>query len=106
MPICSLIPHSQTIFRARPLAILMSHLAPLVTALKTVASTSRRPQRRFVDPVRELRAGITGRAARDDGEIDILADLHFLRVSLKNFLAAFHVGKIDRDLPIEAPWTQ
>ena len=69
-------------------------------------AAARREQRGFVDHIGQFRAGITGRAARDDGEIDAFGQLHVLGMNPQNFLAASHVGQIDRDLAIETARTQ
>ena len=72
----------------------------------SLQAAARGEQRGFVDHVRQLRAGVTGRAARDDLEIDAFGQLHFLRVNPEDFLAALHVGQIDRDLAIETARAQ
>ena len=63
-------------------------------------------QRGFVDDIRQLRAGITGRAARDHSEIDASSQLHFLGVDPQDFFAAFDVGQIDGDLAVETARAQ
>ena len=67
----------------------------------SLQSASRREQRGFVDHVREFRAGVTGRAARDHREIHAFGEFHFLGMHAQDFFAALHVGQIDRDLAIE-----
>ena len=69
-------------------------------------SAARREQSGFVDDVGQFRAGITGRAAGDDGEIDAFGELHFLGMDPQDFFAAFHVRQIDRDLAIETARAQ
>ena len=69
-------------------------------------SAARREERGFVDDIGQLRAGVTGRAARNDRKIDAFGQLHFLGMHAQNFFAAFHVGKIDGDLAIETARAQ
>src|SRR5205085_9535817 len=60
----------------------------------------------LIDDVRELRAGITGRATRDHCEIDAFGQLHFLRVHAQNFFASCQSWQIDSDLAIETARSQ
>ena len=63
-------------------------------------------KRGFVDDVRQLGAGVTGRAARDDVQVDAFGELHLLGMDAEDFFAAFHVGQIDGDLAIETARAQ
>ena len=72
----------------------------------SLEAAARREQRGFVDHIGQFRAGVTGRAARDDGEIDAFGQLHFLGMHPQDFFAAFHVGQIDGDLAIETARAQ
>ena len=67
---------------------------------------ARRKQRRFVQKIGEFRAGITGRAARDDGQIHSRRELHILRVNFQNAFATAHVRQIHRDLAIKTSGPQ
>ena len=68
--------------------------------------SARRQQRGFVQQIRQFRAGITRRAARDDGQIHVRRQLHVLGVDLQNRLAPAHVRQIHRHLPVETAGTQ
>ena len=67
---------------------------------------ARRVQSRLVDEVREVCAGEARRAARDDLDVDVLAERNLARVNLENALAAAHVGARDDDATVEAAGAQ
>src|SRR4029077_3664640 len=48
----------------------------------------------------------TGCPACNHGKIDTFSEFHFLGVHAQNFFAAFHIGKVDGDLSIEASGPQ
>ncbi len=56
-------------------------------------AATRGEQRGFVDHIGQLRAGVTRRAARDDGKVDAFGQLHFLGMNAQDFFAALHVGQ-------------
>ncbi len=63
-------------------------------------------QRRLVDEVREVGAGESGRAARDDGRLDVVVERHLAHVYLEDQLAAANVGQRHDDLAVEAAGPQ
>ena len=65
-----------------------------------------REQRRFIDQVREIRAGKSRRAARDNGQIHVIRDGYLADVNLQNLFAAANVRQADHDLTVEAPGPQ
>ncbi len=67
---------------------------------------ARRQQRRFVDEIREIGAGKSRRALRNDLEIHIRRHLHRARVDAQNLLAAAHVRLVHQHLAIEAARSQ
>ena len=58
-------------------------------------------QRRLVEKVGQLGAGITGCASRDDAQVRGRFQLHILGVNLENGLATSNVRQIDGDLAVE-----
>ena len=60
----------------------------------------------LIDDVCEFRAGETGRAARDLGEVGVFVELHFFGVNLENFFTPLHIGQVDRDLAVETSGAQ
>ena len=68
--------------------------------------SARGEQRGFVQKIRQFRAGITGRAARDDGQIHVRLQFHVLGVNLQNGFAPAHVRQIDRDLAVKTAGPQ
>jgi hypothetical protein len=69
-------------------------------------ASARREQRGFVQQIRQFRAGITGRAARDDGQIHFRREFHVLGVNFQNRLASAHVRQIHRDLAVKTTGPQ
>ena len=67
---------------------------------------ARREQRRFVEQVLQIRAGESGRAFGERLQRDFLAERLVARVHFENLLAAFEIGAVDDDLPVEAAGTQ
>ena len=67
---------------------------------------ARRVERGFVDQVREIRAGKSRRAARDDADVDIFTERNLTRVNLQNAFAAAHIRTGDDDPPIKSPGSQ
>ncbi len=63
-------------------------------------------ERGFVDDIGQLRAGITGRAARDEAEIDRFGDFHVAGVDMQNLFATAHVGQVDAHFTIETAGTK
>ena len=63
-------------------------------------------QRGLVQQVREIRAGESGRAARNAGEIRILCELDLRSVQGKYLFAPLERRQIDVYLPVEAAGTQ
>ncbi len=63
---------------------------------------ARGPQRRFVHQVCQVRAGESRRAARDDGQIHVIADRHLAGVHAQNLFAALHVGTRHDHAAVEA----
>ena len=68
--------------------------------------SARRQQSSLIDDVGQFRSGVTGRATRNDGEIDAFGQLHFLGMDPQNFLATFHIRQVDGDLAIETAGAQ
>jgi len=67
-----------------------------------LAVLPRRPQRCFVHKVCKVGTGETGRPARDDGKIDVIADGHLARMNAKNLFATLHIGTGDNDAAVKA----
>ena len=63
-------------------------------------------ERGLIHHIGEFRAAVAGRAAGDDGHVHVLGEFHLLGMDAENFLAAFHVGQRDGDLPVEAARAQ
>src|SRR5207344_2972265 len=63
-------------------------------------------KRRFVDEIREVRAGEAGRAPRSLPQIDTRREGDLPRVDLEDLLAALDVGRADGHLTVEPSWTQ
>jgi hypothetical protein len=67
---------------------------------------ARREQRCFVDEVGEIGAGESGRAARDDRGLDVLAERQLAHVDFQDLLASANVGQRHHDLAVEAARAQ
>ena len=67
---------------------------------------ARGEQRRFVHQVGEIRAGESGRAARDVCGLHVFAQRNLAHVHAQDLLAAAHVGQRHHDLAVEAARTQ
>jgi hypothetical protein len=65
------------------------------------AVLARGPQRRLVHQVRQVRARKARRAARDDGQIHVIADWHLAGVHAENLFAALDVGTRDHHTAVE-----
>ncbi len=63
-------------------------------------------ERGFVDDVGQFRAGVTGRAAGDEAEIDRLGDLHVAGVDMENLFATADVGQVDAHFAVETARAQ
>lgn len=67
---------------------------------------ARREERRFVQHVRQVRAGEARGAAGDGREVDVRSDRLALLVDLEDLQTALHVRAVDRDLAVEAAGAQ
>src|SRR5881396_3020611 len=63
-------------------------------------------QRRFVDDVRELRAGEARRPASDALQVHVAAERDLARVHAEDLLPALHVRHVHDDLAVEPPGPQ
>ena len=67
---------------------------------------ARGEERRFVDEIREIRAGEARRAARDQRRLDVFAQRNAAHVHAQDLLAAAHVRQRHDDLAVEAARAQ
>ena len=63
-------------------------------------------KRGFVKNIRQFRAGVSGRATGEHGEVYAFGDFHLFGMHFEDFFAALHIGQCHGDLTVEAAWTQ